>query len=105
VARYGGEEFIALLVDTGLEGARMLAERMRSRVESLRVEHRASGVSSHLTVSLGVASVVPKPAVRPEDLVDLADRALYAAKEGGRNRVVTADRLPPDAPGARPAPW
>jgi diguanylate cyclase (GGDEF)-like protein len=103
VARYGGEEFIALLVDTGLEGARMLAERMRARVEALAVEHRASGVASHLTVSLGVASMVPRPAIRPEDLVDLADRALYAAKEGGRNRVVTADRLPPEAPATKPA--
>jgi diguanylate cyclase (GGDEF)-like protein len=93
VARYGGEEFIALLVDTGIDGARMLAERMRARVEGLRVEHRASEAGSYLTVSLGVASVVPRPAVRPEDLVDLADRALYAAKEGGRNRVVAADEL------------
>jgi diguanylate cyclase (GGDEF)-like protein len=101
VARYGGEEFIALLVDTGLEGARMLAERMRARVEALKVEHRASGVASHLTVSLGVASVVPRPAVRPEDLVDLADRALYAAKEGGRNRVVAADELPAETAAAR----
>jgi diguanylate cyclase (GGDEF)-like protein len=93
VARYGGEEFIALLVDTAIEGARMLAERMRARIESLRVDHRASGVGPFLTVSLGVASVVPRPAVRPEDLVDLADRALYAAKERGRNRVVAADEL------------
>ena len=94
VARYGGEEFIALLVDTDAEGARILAERMRARVESLRVEHRASSVAPHLTVSLGVATVVPRHAVRPEDLVDLADRALYAAKEGGRNRVATTDELP-----------
>ena len=94
VARYGGEEFIALLVDTEVEGARMLAERMRARVESLRIEHRASDVAPHLTVSLGVATVVPRPAIRPEDLVDLADRALYAAKEGGRNRVTTTDELP-----------
>jgi diguanylate cyclase (GGDEF)-like protein len=104
VARYGGEEFIALLVDTGIEGARMLAERMRARVEALNVEHRASGVSSHLTVSLGVASVVPRPAFRPEDLVDLADRALYAAKAGGRNRVVAADELPADTAAPKPAP-
>jgi diguanylate cyclase (GGDEF)-like protein len=103
VARYGGEEFIALLVDTGIEGARMVAERMRARVESLDVEHRASEISSHLTVSLGVASVVPRPAVRPEDLVDLADRALYAAKESGRNRVVAADELSPNTLGARRA--
>jgi diguanylate cyclase (GGDEF)-like protein len=95
VARYGGEEFIALLVDTNADGARLLAERMRERVEALRIEHRASSVAPHLTVSLGTATVVPLPAVRPEDLVDLADRALYAAKEGGRNRVAAADELPP----------
>jgi diguanylate cyclase (GGDEF)-like protein len=94
VARYGGEEFIALLVDTDAEGARMLAERMRARIEGLRIENRASSVCPHLTVSLGVATVVPRAATRPEDLVDLADRALYAAKESGRNRVATADQLP-----------
>jgi diguanylate cyclase (GGDEF)-like protein len=103
VARYGGEEFIALLVDTAIDGARMLAERMRSRVEGLHVEHRASGAGPYLTVSLGVASVVPRPAVRPEDLVDLADRALYAAKEGGRNRVVAADELSAERFAAKPA--
>ena len=101
VARYGGEEFVALLVDTDGEGARMLAERMRARVESLQIEHRSSD-SGWLTVSLGVATVAARPAVRPEDLVDLADRALYAAKQAGRNRVVTADSLPsaPSPPAA-----
>ncbi len=94
VARYGGEEFIALLVDTDTEGARMLAERMRARIEELKLENRDSGVGPQLTVSLGVATVVPNPTLRPEDLVDLADRALYAAKAGGRNRVSTADQLP-----------
>jgi diguanylate cyclase (GGDEF)-like protein len=100
-ARYGGEEFIALLVDTEAEGARMLADRMRARVEGLRIEHRASSVAPYLTVSLGVATVVPRPALRAEDLVDLADRALYAAKEGGRNRVASAEDLPPLPAGAR----
>jgi diguanylate cyclase (GGDEF)-like protein len=94
VARYGGEEFIALLVDTDLEGARMLAERMRRRIEELRVEHRASSVCGYLTVSLGAATVVPDATLRPEDLVDLADRALYASKAAGRNRVCTSAELP-----------
>jgi diguanylate cyclase (GGDEF)-like protein len=97
-ARYGGEEFVALLVDTDADGARMLAERIRARVEALRISHRASDVGAFLTVSLGVATLVPRPGVLPEDLVDLADRALYAAKQGGRNRVATADALSPRAP-------
>ncbi len=87
-ARYGGEEFIGLLVDTESEGARMLAERIRERVEGLQIPHRASTVVPHLTVSLGVATVVPRHGTRAESLMNLADRALYAAKQGGRNRVV-----------------
>jgi two-component system chemotaxis family response regulator WspR len=79
----------------------VLADRMRARVEGLRIEHRASSVAPYLTVSLGVATVVPRPALRAEDLVDLADRALYAAKEGGRNRVASAEDLPPLPAGAR----
>jgi diguanylate cyclase (GGDEF)-like protein len=91
VARYGGEEFVALLVDTDAEGARLVAERMRERVESLGIEHRASTAAPCLTVSLGVATVQPPEAgLRPEDLVSRADQALYAAKQGGRNRVVVA---------------
>jgi diguanylate cyclase (GGDEF)-like protein len=94
VARYGGEEFIALLVDTDAEGARMLAERMRARILELQIENRDSSVGPLLTVSLGVATVVPNATLRPEDLMDLADRALYAAKANGRNRVSTSQELP-----------
>jgi len=94
VARYGGEEFIALLVDTDAEGAMMLAERMRARIEELRVENRDSSVGSVLTVSLGVATIIPNATLKPEDLVDLADRALYVAKAGGRNRVSSSAELP-----------
>jgi diguanylate cyclase (GGDEF)-like protein len=102
VARYGGEEFIALLVDTDVEGSRMLAERMRARIEELRVENRDSSVGPFLTVSLGIATCVPNPTLRPEDLMDLADRALYAAKAGGRNRVASSQELP--AQGGQPSP-
>ncbi len=93
-ARYGGEEFVGLLIDTDTDGARLLAERVRARVESLDIEHSSSAVSAVLTVSLGAASMVPQSGMRPEDLVDIADRALYAAKQNGRNRVVQAHTLP-----------
>jgi diguanylate cyclase (GGDEF)-like protein len=101
-ARYGGEEFVGLLVDTDAEGARLLAERVRVRVEGLEIEHAPSDVAAVLTVSLGAAAVVPKAGVRPEDLVNVADKALYAAKQRGRNRVVLAGNPPaePDAAGA-----
>jgi diguanylate cyclase (GGDEF)-like protein len=97
-ARYGGEEFVVLLVDTVLEGAVFLAERMRARIESLRIAHRSSGLGAFLTASFGVASLVPRLGVKPEDLIALADHALYAAKQQGRNRVVASGAL--DAPTA-----
>ncbi len=93
-ARYGGEEFVGLLIETDSEGARLLAERVRARIEALDIEHSSSDVADVLTVSLGLASTVPTTGMRPEDLVELADRALYAAKQEGRNRVVRADTLP-----------
>ena len=93
-ARYGGEEFVGLLIETDSEGARLLAERVRARIEALDIEHSSSDVADVLTVSLGLASTVPTSGMRPEDLVELADRALYAAKQEGRNRVVQADALP-----------
>jgi diguanylate cyclase (GGDEF)-like protein len=89
-ARYGGEEFIVLLVDTGPVGASILAERMRVRVESLRIAHRGSSAGAFLTTSFGVATLTPRPGLRPEELVERADRALYAAKQRGRNRVVAS---------------
>ncbi len=103
-ARYGGEEFVGLLVDTESEGARTLAERIRERIESLRVEHRASDVAPHLTVSLGIATLVPRQALSAEDLVRRADRALYSAKQAGRNRVaIDAERGPVSSSGTASA--
>ena len=101
-ARYGGEEFVGLLLDTDAEGARMQAERVRVRVEGLEIEHAPCDVAAVLTVSLGAAALVPTVGLRPDDLVSLADQALYAAKQRGRNRVVLAD-TPPAKPSASDA--
>ncbi len=90
VARYGGEEFVTVLPSTAEKGAAALAEKMRAAIEALQIPHRNSPIRSVVTISVGVATVVPQPGSEPEGLVDAADRALYAAKQQGRNRVVVA---------------
>jgi diguanylate cyclase (GGDEF)-like protein len=91
-ARYGGEEFVLVLPGTTAEGAHLLAEKLRARVEALRISHSGSHVGPYLTISLGVASLVPTATTRPEELISLADQALYAAKQEGRNRVRMSSR-------------
>lgn len=93
IARFGGEEFVAVLPDTGLEKAEALSETMRGNVARLALEHRASRVCPHVTVSLGVASAIPGRESVHADLLQKADEALYAAKQGGRNRTQSAPRL------------
>jgi diguanylate cyclase (GGDEF)-like protein/PAS domain S-box-containing protein len=88
VARYGGEEFVAVLSGTDPAGALMVARRMQERVLMLRLPHGDSAVSPYVTLSLGVASVIPETPETPEDLLMRADQALYQAKAEGRNRIV-----------------
>ncbi len=101
VARYGGEEFVAVLGATDQDGALVLAERLRVRVEALTLPHPRSLCSSVVTVSAGVGSVFPQHDANPDDLVGEADRALYRAKREGRNRVAIPPRVvnTPIAPG------
>jgi diguanylate cyclase (GGDEF)-like protein len=81
--RYGGEEFLALLPEQPIEAARLAAERLRAAVEALGLPHPAGGV---VTVSAGVAALSDGNC-KPDELFELADKALYRAKAGGRNRV------------------
>lgn len=87
VARYGGEEFTAILPETGFEGAFSVAETMRANVEQQNIAHENSKVSDHVTISVGVATWVPERDSQANELITLADQALYKAKEKGRNRV------------------
>jgi diguanylate cyclase (GGDEF)-like protein len=85
VARYGGEEFILILPEAGLEEASMIAERIRRLVESTSFE--VEQIHMNLTVSLGISNFPSHRAKSKEELVKMADQALYDAKRGGRNRV------------------
>jgi diguanylate cyclase (GGDEF)-like protein/PAS domain S-box-containing protein len=89
-ARYGGEEFVVILPDTNAEGACLFAESLRQKIENLNIEHKTSKVSKNVTVSLGVVTAAPKKDSTHDKLLSLADKALYEAKHGGRNRVVRA---------------
>jgi diguanylate cyclase (GGDEF)-like protein len=87
VARYGGEEFALLLPGLTLERAAALAEEARSAIVDLLIPH-AEAACALVTISIGVESLVPKQNQPAAELVEAADRALYAAKRGGRNTVI-----------------
>jgi diguanylate cyclase (GGDEF)-like protein/PAS domain S-box-containing protein len=92
VARYGGEEFAVVLPETSLAGALRVAEEIRQQVESLGLPHRRSTVSSVITLSLGVATLVPRMDRQIGQLLRAADIALYQAKNQGRNCCCATDR-------------
>lgn len=87
VARYGGEEFVVILPDTNEENASFIAEKIRVSVESLGIKHKKSPISNNVTVTIGVTSIVPKPGYTPSMLITIADKALYLAKNAGRNQI------------------
>lgn len=95
IARYGGEEFAAVLPDTDLVNAQLVAEKLRAAVELASVLHK--GQALKVTVSIGVASsCVEKETLRA--LLERADKSLYRAKEAGRNRVEISTAITPDSP-------
>ncbi len=86
VARYGGEEFLVILPGADLAGGAIIAERMRAAVAALNHPH-AGASRGFVTVSIGVASLIPSAERTPQDLIDAADANLYEAKRGDRNMV------------------
>jgi diguanylate cyclase (GGDEF)-like protein len=106
IARYGGEEFALLLPGSDLTSAERIGEELRRAVIDLQIEHQDSPTASVVTMSIGVASRVPKHGDDPRELLAAADAALYRAKHNGRNRVesdqdLTATNLSPTYPKLR----
>jgi diguanylate cyclase (GGDEF)-like protein len=91
-ARYGGEEFAIILFDVKREPAERIAAEVMEAVRQLGIPHADSGAAPVLTISLGVACVAPVARRSWAGLIQLADQALYAAKDGGRNRAVALEQ-------------
>jgi diguanylate cyclase (GGDEF)-like protein len=87
-ARYGGEEFAAILPDTPVEQARAHANAIRAHVAALAIPHSPAAARRHVTLSIGVAGFGKERLNEPAALIEAADKALYAAKRAGRDRVV-----------------
>ena len=90
-ARYGGEELAVVLPNTNPEGARKVAEQIRLQVSALHIPHINSPIDIYLTLSVGVAGFVPCHDSSPHQLIEASDRALYCAKELGRDRIVLSN--------------
>lgn len=86
VARYGGEEFAVILPQTPAAGAIEVAKNIQGAIRRLCLPHAASPVSSYVTLSLGIASLIPTSQIQYETIVEKADSALYQAKKAGRDR-------------------
>ena len=93
-ARYGGEEFIILMTNTNLDDACAVAERIRKKILDLAIPHHLNPHDRLVTCSLGVAGRVPDHASNPQELIREADKALYKAKENGRNMVERSSPTP-----------
>jgi diguanylate cyclase (GGDEF)-like protein len=99
-ARYGGEEFSVILPNTNSNGALLIAESIRHGVEQLKIPHKRSPVKESVTLSIGIASLIPDLHTTPSTIIALADKALYESKLNGRNQV-TLNRINPNVSSGR----
>jgi len=85
VARYGGEEFVVILPNTNTEGAVEVVRCIQNEIQALNIPHSTSLNAKQITLSFGIACVYPSLSSSRYNLIDQADKALYQAKEAGRN--------------------
>lgn len=86
VTRYGGEEFAIILPNTSAQGAQQVAQNIQQALAEINIPHAQSLVKDHVTLSMGIASMIPHPDFTYDDLIKAADQALYAATGNGRNQ-------------------
>ncbi|MDH3355545.1 MAG: diguanylate cyclase [Chromatiales bacterium] len=88
-ARYGGEEFVVLLSDTDGTGAYAMAQTLMTEIHRANYPHKNSSIAHHVTLSIGISTLVPSDRTSQNQLIKLADEALYRSKSAGRNRITT----------------
>jgi diguanylate cyclase (GGDEF)-like protein len=91
VARYGGEEFVIVLPNTDQAGALHIAEQIRLRIKSLEFEHPTLQTKVSVTISMGIASIIPQTTQSSSYLLEYADKGLYQSKREGRDRISIYD--------------
>jgi len=89
IARYGGEEFVCILPNTNIDNAAVIAEKLRLSIMALQIPHAFSSAENIITISLGVAAIIPDGNSSCSALIEAADEALYRSKKSGRNKVST----------------
>ena len=97
-ARYGGEEFAVILPNTSAEGANVVARKICDCIASLKLPHARSSICPYVTLSCGIATVIPAPDVSLDTLIHSADSALYQAKNEGKNRICYASSKSKSSP-------
>lgn len=97
-ARYGGEEFTVVLPNTTAEGANIVARKIFYGMASLKLPHARSSIGPYVTLSCGIATVIPSAEQSPDTLIRSADSALFQAKSTGKNRICHANSKPESFP-------
>lgn len=87
-ARYGGEEFVVVLPNSNTETAKIVASRISSKLKKMQIPHQGSKASQYVSISMGISSLLHARVISPQELIETADKALYRAKEQGRDRAV-----------------